>query len=196
MAFDLQKFDQNISTYGVQTPDRFEVNITLPAALQEQLSNSDYDYLKQFQEIMPYRALNCIPPAVVFQRNETHNLGIGPRINMPYNAIFSDFRVTMLGDSKSIIERTFNLWLNVCFNFSMNGSTASTYFTAYRDDIVSPDIVIRKFNKSGSPILDYHLYNANPSSFSSQALGWDEINAVIKFTASFHFTSYSITTFK
>ena len=196
MSFDLKEFTQNISDYGVSSPNKFEISLVLPPALQDFISDPDYTYLKQFQSIMPYRALNCNPPGVSLSTTETHNLGIGPRIKMPFNAVFGEFRVMLLADSESIIERTFNLWLNVAYNFTSVGSSFPTYYTKYRDEIVSPDIMIRKFDFSGHPLLDYHLYNALPIVFTGQALDWGSVNSLNKFNVTFHYTNYGLVTYK
>ena len=196
MAFDLQTFINNITDYGVVSPNKFEVTITLPKRLQELKSNPDFSFLNQFESILPIRALNCIPPGVNLSTNETHYQGIGPRIKMPFNAVFSEFRIVMLADVESIIEQTFNLWMNLIYNFSPSGSSNASYLTTYRDIIVSPDILISKFDFTGRKILDYHLYNAIPTSFVGQSLDWSATNSTSKFSSSFHFTTYSIDVYK
>ena len=196
MAFNIKNFEQNINDYGISSPNKFEVTIAFPPALINMLSNPLCPYLNQFQTIMPYRAMNVNPPGVTFQANETHNLGIGPRIKMPYNAVFNELRITLIADAESIIENTFNLWLNLAYNFTYSGSLYATYMTGYRDDIVSPDIMIRKFDRAGQPILDYHLYNALPLTFVAQGLDWSAVNSLNKFSASFNYMSYSITNYK
>ena len=195
MAFNLRNFNQNLTDYGVSSPSKFEVNITLPNCLTQMLSSPNCGFISQFQTIMPYRAYNCSPPGLELQTNQTHNLGIGPKIKMPYNAAFSECRMGLLADSESIIENTFNLWLNLLFNFSYSDTQFATYYTGYRDDIVSPSIVITKFDYNGQKILDYHLYSAFPTQFIGAVMDWGATNALNRFQVQFHFMSYSITNY-
>jgi hypothetical protein len=193
MSFNISDFGQNIVKYGVQRPNEFEVTITLPNALQN--AASEYPFISQFQTIMPFRASSCSPPGFIFQTNETHKLGIGPRIKQPYNVVFPELKIEFIADAQSVIEQAINLWGNLAFNFTFTGTNFATYYSGYRNDIISPDIMIRKFNRGGGKISDYHVYDALPLVFTGQQFSWDETNSLIKFTLALHYISYSITTY-
>jgi len=191
MAFDIPTFSENISTYGLSFSSKFDVQIIMPPIFST-LSQSDYPYIQQFNKIQPFRAKAVSTPGAGFLTNETHPQGIGYRIKQVYNAGFPDIRMTFLGDAGGVIENFFTLWMNVVYNYSFSAGSSATFYTNYRSQVVSPNIIINKYDRQKNIISTYNITNALPTLFISPVLDWENQNALNYFTAGFHYTSYTI----
>lgn len=194
MAFDLNIFENSIAAYGVSSPNKFDVAITLPNMLQNFITtgNNQFPFLTTFQTLVPLRALTCSTPGIALMSNETNKLGVGPRIKQAYNAAFPEVRMSFIADSSGIIEDTFTVWLNAIYNYSFDGSTFATFLANYRSDVVSEGIQITKYDRGGKTISIYTLADAIPTLLQSQVLDWENGNALNLLTISFHYTSYTI----
>ena len=192
MPFDIPTFNQNLNQYGTSSANKYDVNIALPPILQSVSGNASFPYVNLFAQMIPFRALSCSTPGGAFLNVETHKLGVGPRIKQPFNIAFADLRMTMLGDSQQIIEKTMMLWMNAVYNFSFDSTNSATFLTNYRSIIASSQITINKYDYDGSIITTYNIMNCVPMVFVAQPLEWENTNSLNKLTASFHYISYSI----
>lgn len=194
MAFDISQMSQNIGTYGVVKNNSFDVNIAMPPIMTslKGTQGNDFSYVDQFNTIMPFRAMSVNPPGVALLTNETHNLGIGPRIKQAYNAGFSTLRIQFISDAGGIITSFMTAWLNETYNYSFSKQSFATFYTQYRSQVVSPTVTINKYDKMGNIIETYLVNDCYPLIFVSSPLSWEDQNTVSKCTLDLHYTSYDL----
>jgi len=190
MPFNINDFTQNINDYGTASSSKYDINISLPIALQD---TSFSLITASMNDLIPFRADDVTTPGVALLTNDTNKWGIGPRIKQPYNAVLSPVTIRFIADSSGELEAFFNTWFNLGFNYSEDSSTVPTFNANYRSDVVSSQINIIKYDRTGNVINSYNLYNALPVMISPIRMGWDEQNQIIKFMVSFTYQSFTIT---
>jgi len=207
---NINDFQQSANTYGFASPNKFEVDISLPnilnnvngnfilnqfAGTQNLTNGSQNPIINQFStgsNFFRVRADSVILPGVAFLTNDTNKLGVGPRIKQPYNAVTSDCHVQFLNDAEGLLESFFSIWTNFCFNYSEdNVSQTASYYTNYRQDITTT-IKIYKYDDAGNVINVYTLIGALPTMVTPIRLGWDQLNSKIKILVNFSYQNFAI----
>lgn len=192
MAWDIGNYLASISQYGIQMADKFDVNITIP----QTISSLGYSFVNQFQTLCPLRAVSATSPGTSFLTNDSIKWGVGPRIKQPYNSAFADVKVNFLADRAGIIEQFFTYWMNYCYNYSFDQENTATLLTNYRDNVVSPSILVTKYQQSNTNLngisLQYSLTDAIPTIVTAQDLDWNAVNTPSHITVSFNYVSYSM----
>jgi hypothetical protein len=192
MSFNLEPFINNIATYGTTLNSKYDVSISIPPIMQAQSSNSELAFINTFTQIMPFRAIDCSPPAAALRMNNTNRWGIGPTTSQPYAATFADIRLTLLADTDGVIESFLNYWLNLCYNFSFSSQNQATFLTAFRDDVASAVVNINKYDRDGSLICTYVLTDATPTLFQPSPLSWSATDDLGKFMLQLKYITYDI----
>jgi len=186
---------ENIANYGTVLTSKYDVTITLPPLMKTYSLNSDYSYINTFTNILPFRAITCSTPGAAFLMNETNKWGVGPRIKQPYNASFSNIRITFLADSEAVIESFCNLWMNLNYNFSYSSLNQATFYTNYRKGptgVASPIVEINKYDRMGALVSTYVLTDVVPVLFVPSPLDWNATDDLAKFTLELNYASFDI----
>lgn len=192
MAFNINEFSQNIDEFGTALSSKYDVNIALPNAMLDSSFNNATFIKTAVNNLVPFRADNVSTPGIALLTNDTNKWGVGPRIKQAYNAVVSPVNMRFLADASGELEAFFNTWLNLGFNFAEDSSMTPSLMANYRDDVVSSEINIIKYDRMGNVINTYNLYNAIPTMMSPIQLGWDEQNQLVKFIVSFSYQNFSI----
>jgi hypothetical protein len=198
MGLNINDFTTNIDTYGLQSTNKFTVDMTVPTILADGLITGPANpiittFLNKSTGMIQYRAESVTLPEVGTLNAETTPYGYGRKIKQAFNAIFTDCKIEFLADAEGFMEAYFDLWMNSIFNYadsSLNAVTP-TFFANYRDDIKST-INIYKYDDFGELINVYTLVNAIPTAFAPGQLSWLQQNQKMKFIVNFTYTGYAI----
>jgi hypothetical protein len=148
--------------------------------------------IQQIPGMLQFRAEKTLLPGAIAITNDTNKFGVGPVIKQPYNAAFSDMRMTFLADSDGIIEYFFNFWQNQCYNFS-GGDTAS-FLANYRSDFVAPVITVNKYNNQGALVNYFEIYKAWPTTVTPVQLDWEQQDSLVKVDVTLNYIGFTMFT--
>lgn len=170
MAFNVNQF-RNALAGGGARPNLFAVDIKPPAAVSDSSNGA-----------------NVIPFLV--QTSSLPSLTIGP-IEVPYfgrvyklagNQTFEDWTTTIINDEDFAVKKYIEEWMEV-----INGRATNLSSYGTPQDYQANARVIQ-FGKDGTPIREYAMIGAWPTSLAAVELGWDSNDALETFDVTWAFS--------
>ena len=181
MAFNIQRFADNVGKFGTIPVNRFEVEFSRPSAVTS--------YSNDLPEILTLRAERINMPGIVFDSYESRRYGVGPSIKTPvgksrFNEITVDFIDTSILDIKAF----FYDWMNYIVDIS--GNPTPTFLTGYKSDYAI-DMIIKVFNHNNvSPVYTIRIVQAFPVAMADSSLAWSRTNELFKTSVTFAYKNH------
>jgi hypothetical protein len=185
MAFDISKFSAHLNKYGTIKNNRYEVIISPPRFFD----SSNY---KEVFGLMPLRAETVNIPDINLNLLDVNRYGIGPKQRFPTNIQYPEtISITFLETEESDIHKFFTIWSSAIFGHinPIDYNRRGFYLTEYKTDY-SSTIQIKVYTDTGEDYISniVELTEAYPSQISVSALGWGEMNNLIRVNVNFVFT--------
>jgi hypothetical protein len=219
MAFNVQRFSDNLNNYGTLQTNKFEVfirdistarqnenNIVSGVSVFRGIRNRDYLRLSDNEaraariglEIHKHRIDSIRVPGVTIDTYETKRYGIGPNIKAGTNVRFEPFSISVISDSDFNLFTFFNTWINTIIDFSGRQGVSENasifqfprYLTSYKNNY-STEIEVKIFENTGRHKATYIFSEAFPIGITNPALSWRDNNSLYKFDVSFAYTNWS-----
>jgi hypothetical protein len=196
MAFNIQKFADNVAAYGSLQTNRFEVDIPRPRVAIPNIS-----------ETLTLRADRVDMPGVLFDHVDTKRYGVGPMIKTPANKTrFNEVSISFIETKNGDIYKTMSAWLQRIIDYGNFGSNVGipTFLVEYKKEY-AVEVKIRLFNSSGTagftepgpgqtprPMLVMNLAEAFPISLGDTNLSWSDNNQLFRTTVVFAYTYHQL----
>lgn len=197
MAFNIQSFKSNISSFGYLKPSHFEVGVTPPSFMQggQIINGSNITSLNSITDTLRFRIDQVTIPGASLMSAEVQVYGIGVQQKMPFNAYLYDTTFTVLVDKKSQLWHFWYNWVRYINEFNGTETTAAvrnpSFNNRYKDDY-STTIQIVMYDDEGEVNTRINLYEAFPSSVREIPLAWNDTGDLMRIAVSITYSSYSI----
>jgi hypothetical protein len=220
MAFNVQRFSDNLNNYGTLQTNKFEVFIQNPRIaldisggvidnnrepevgvlerrIRTNLSEDEKFSSERGYSIHQHRIDSIRVPSVIIDTYETKRYGVGPGIKTGTNARFDPFSISVIIDQNFDLYKFFHNWINKVFNFSGRQHTAiqegrsPSFLTSYKNNYRS-DVETRVFDNNGNIRNIYFFRSAFPIGLTNPTLSWRDNNSLYKFDVSFAYENWDI----
>ena len=173
MAFNINAFKQNGLTLGGARPSLFQVEISLPDALQGRFAG----VLQKFT--FTCRA-SSIPASTVASFDVPY---FGRKIKLAGDRTFADWNVTIMNDEDFEVRKMFEAWSSLMNHNEFNTKDANAPNNAYKAN----DAIVKQFGKLGEQelIASYIFNGMFPTEISAMELDWDSTNTIQTFNVTF-----------
>jgi len=169
--FNINEFKQNGLVAGGARPSLFKVLLTPPGklGLQQNLS-------QQFSFVC--RAAE-LPASEVASFDIPY---FGRKVKLAGDRTFADWRVTVMNDEDFLVRSMFEKWSN-----SLNSLESNVRDVAYstNENDYKADMDVIQYGKDGTPIRQYTILGAFPTSVDAITLNWDTTNQIETFQVTF-----------
>jgi hypothetical protein len=201
MAFNINRFKDNVNSYGYAKNSKFEVFVQSPPILQNSNLNSNGRELTTdtINNVLRYRIDQVIAPGAFLMSTDTNRYGIGPTQKMPFNSQFSDTTFSILVDQRTFLWDFWYNWINAIFNFNgqePNGNNLTTggripkYNLKYKDQY-STIMMILVYSDVGEVVKTINLYDAFPSSIAQIPLSWNDTQGLMRLSITVTYSQFS-----
>lgn len=209
MSFNIDRFKENLNSFGYIKNNKFEVFVQIPKFLQNKTMKigGRETSINGIDRLLKFRIDRVNTPGVSLMSIDTNRFGNGPTQKMPFNAQFFDTNFNILLDRNTDLWDFWYNWTNGIFNFNGNepngnnpfaGGRIPTYLTEYKDEYVSTMMIVL-YDDTGRTVKTINLYEAFPSSIKEIPLSWKDetlINLAITVTySSFTIVGANVTKF-
>ena len=202
MAFNINRFRDNIASYGYAKPNKFEVFIQSPPLFNNSTLNVDgrETNINDLNNLHRYRIEQVQVPGVSLMSTDLNRYGIGPTQKMPFGAQYYDVTFSVLLDRNTDMWDFWYNWTNAIFNFNgqepngnnlVSGSRIPRYTTRYKEDYATTMMIVM-YNAIGERIKTINLYDAWPSSIRDLPLQWNDDRSLIRLLVGITFYSYTV----
>jgi hypothetical protein len=212
MAFNIEEFRGRIGQRGILQTNKyavqisFGVNSAMNGTAVTTLVNGPVPTSKILDDLQ-YRCVSASLPGVALRTVDSARYGVGVQEKMPFSSNFTDVDLTFICDRFGMTHAFLYTWLN--YIFTTNGATppgyARTggiaqldgrkfYTTEYKDNYAG-NIQIVVYDTAGLPSITYNLYRAFPIALNDIPVSWEQQNGLLKVTAKFSFTEWSLDDF-
>lgn len=192
MAFNIERFRQNIASHGYIDNNNFEVIVTTPQVLFNSALNNRASPLNanEIAKTMSMRIDQVRMPGINLQTTQVSRYGIGPIQNMPVNAQYQEVNFSILIDEFGEIWQYWYTWLNAIFGFNGTDRTLPTYQADYKNNY-STVVSLLLYNHLGATVQTVNLYEAFPTSIREIPMSWGD-NQLIRLNIALSYTSYTL----
>lgn len=183
MAFDVSVFRSQMTGDGAR-PNLFEVQLNLPAALQNLNSGN------RFSEKLLFTARSAqIPGSTLGQIPVQY---FGRNINLAGNRTFPEWTVTILNDEDFVVRSVLEKWM---------GSINSHVSNVRNPNLLSPnsyvaDGSVYQYSKiggtAGDPLVKYTFKNIWPMDLSPIDLDWGANDTIEEYTVTLSFDEWTL----
>lgn len=177
---NFNEFKSNFTAYGFSLANLYDVNIDLPVSskLSDTLRGTfrladGSSGLNSTLELMKLYTTECSMPGVNMATSE-YRITNTPQLKYAYGAVFSEFSLTFILDSTSLIRKVFDVWTDMIYPYSRHTRTNNVLRTRYKDDYVS-DITVYKYERSNSSLANLRKYTTNSALKKASTLMQNEI---------------------
>jgi hypothetical protein len=197
MAFNIQSFKSNISSFGYLKPNHFEVGVAPPRFMQgaQLRSSNSVSSVTSMTDRLRFRIDQVLIPGASLLSSEVQVYGIGVQQKMPFNAVLNDSNFTVLVDKKAELWHFWYNWVRYINEFNGTETTAQlrnpSFNVRYKDDY-STTMQIVMYDQEGEVNTRVNLYEAFPSSVREIPLAWNDTGDLMRIAVSITYSSYSI----
>jgi hypothetical protein len=197
MAFNIQSFKSNISSFGYLKPSHFEVGVAPPRFMQgaQLISSNGVSSVASMTDRLRFRIDQVVIPGASLMSSEVQVYGVGVQQKMPFNAFLHDSNFTVLVDKKAELWHFWYNWVRYINEFNGTETTAQlrnpSFNVRYKDDY-STTMQIVMYDDEGEVNTRVNLYEAFPSSVREIPLAWNDTGDLMRIAVSVTYSSYSI----
>ena len=163
---NFNEFKSTYTSYGSSMANLYDVKIDLAASsrlhdtLQGTFRLADGSSgLNDTLDLMKLYTTECTMPGVNMSTSE-YRITNTPQLKYAYGSVFSEFSLTFILDSTSLIRKVFDVWTDMIYPYSRHTITNDVLRTKYKDDYVS-DITVYKYERSNSSLANLRKYTEN-----------------------------------
>lgn len=203
MAFNINRFKNNINDLGYLKNNHFEIYVTLPPVMQNvTLNNSGRGVsTSNINKILKYRIDQVRTPSIGVISTDVSRYGIGPTQKMPYNSQFLETTFSVLVDKNADLYQFWYNWVRSIFEF--NGSEANSgtvgfasnrfarYIVDYKEHY-STTMQIVIYDNVGRVVQKINMLEAFPTSVRELNLGWGDTQNLMYLQVSITYTEFTI----
>lgn len=164
---NFNEFKSNFTAYGFSLANLYDVKIDLPASskLSDTLRGTfrladGSSGMDSALDLMKLYTTECTMPGVNMSTSE-YRITNTPQLKYAYGAVFSEFSLTFILDSTSLIRKVFDVWTDMIYPYSRHTRTNNVLRTRYKDDYVS-DITVYKYERANSSLANLRKLENNP----------------------------------
>jgi hypothetical protein len=182
MSFNINTFKSETFRKGeFQRASKFEVTITPPTSLNA----------NGYERTLTYRCESVVFPGISTATHQVHRYGYGPYEKKPYNSIYTDVNMTVLGDEKGAAWGFFKRWNDLVFNSGAGDSPVAGAFEVGYKDQYRGGVVITTFDNKGEKSNAVELKEAYPIFVGDMRFDWGATNQIIKIPVTITFWTYA-----
>jgi hypothetical protein len=180
MTFDINQFLQLGLTYGGARPSKFDVQLTLPTAI---------NFDNTFSRKLNFTCKAASIPA--FQVGEIMIPYFGRKVKTAGDRVWNDWRITVMLDEDYITRIGFETWNNAINNIQTNvmqqnldgsvGTTGEGYKCAW---------TVTQYSKDGTSIAQYTIENGWPKTIGQMVLDWNGTDRISEFEVEVAFDNF------
>ena len=178
MGFDLSQFLQNGLIYGGARPAKFDVQATLPAALQGIIDPTSLQRLQ----------FTCKAASIpAFTLGTTEAPYFGRKIKLSGDRTWDDWRITVMNDEDFNARAMFEAWnnsINSLISNQMNPAEDNAVISGVsnlNEEGYKSDWTVTQYGKDTTIIRQYTLIGAWPRVVAEMPLDWDATNRIQEF---------------
>jgi hypothetical protein len=201
MAFNIDRFKENLNSFGYIKNNSFEVFVHIPKFLQNKSMriNGRETNVNNIGSALKYRVNRVTTPGVSLNTTDIFRYGIGTTQKMPYGSQFSDVSLSMMLDRNTDFWDFWYNWTNGIYNFNGQEPNGNNIFAGgripnltveYKDEYSSTMTIII-YDAIGRAVKKIHLYEAYPSSLREMDMAWSQSN-LMALSLTITYTSYSM----
>ena len=164
---NFNEFKSNFTAHGFSLANLYDVKIDLPASskLSDTLRGTfrladGSSGMNSTLDLMKLYTTECTMPGVNMSTSE-YRITNTPQLKYAYGAVFSEFSLTFILDSTSLIRKVFDVWTDMIYPYSRHTRTNNVLRTRYKDDYVS-DITVYKYERANSSLANLRKLENNP----------------------------------
>ena len=164
---NFNEFKSNFTAHGFSLANLYDVKIDLPASskLSDTLRGTfrladGSSGMDSALDLMKLYTTECTMPGVNMSTSE-YRITNTPQLKYAYGAVFSEFSLTFILDSTSLIRKVFDVWTDMIYPYSRHTRTNNVLRTRYKDDYVS-DITVYKYERANSSLANLRKLENNP----------------------------------
>lgn len=201
MAFNIDRFKENLNSFGYIKNNKFEVYVHVPKFLQNKTMkvNGRDTSLARIGSVLKYRVNRVTTPGVSLATVDVFRYGIGTTQKMPYGSQFFDVSLALMLDKNTDFWDFWYNWMNGIYNFNgqepngnniFSGGKIPNFAAEYKDEY-STTVSIIIYDDQGKAVKTITLYEAYPSSLKDMTLSWSETN-LLALSLTMTYTNYTI----
>lgn len=169
MPFNVNEFKAKGLFFGGARPSLFQATLSVPPDLAiDNLSVQKFSFTARAAEIPASEIASFDVPY------------FGRKIKMAGDRTFADWRVTIMNDEDFAVRSVFEAWQN-----AINKLVANSRSPAVNGELYKTDINIVQFAKDATPLREYTLVGAFPTTVDAIALDWNSTNNIEEFSVTF-----------
>jgi hypothetical protein len=184
MAFDLSQFLAKGLIYGGARPSKFDVQATLPSAIQGLIDPTSLERL----------TFTCKAASIpAFRLGTTEVPYFGRKIKLNGDRTWDTWRISVMNDEDYNCRAMFEAWNNSINALISNvmipqeDSATVSGISNLTEENYKSDWLVTQYGKDGTVIRQYTLIGCWPSVVSEMALDWDNTNRVQEFGVAVEF---------
>ena len=178
MPFDLSSFLQNGLIYGGARPAKFDVQATLPVALQGMVDPTSVQRLQ----------FTCKAASIpAFTLGVTEAPYFGRKIKLSGDRTWDDWRITVMNDEDFNGRALFEAWNNSINSLISNqmssaeDNSAVSSISNLNEEGYKSDWTVTQYGKDTQIIRQYTLIGCWPRVVAEMPLDWDMTNRIQEF---------------
>ena len=202
MSFNINRFRDNVNSYGYSKVSMFEVFVQAPPILQNSTINVNgrQTPVSEINNVLRYRIDQVRAPGISLMSSDVNRYAIGPTQKMPFNAQYFDTTFSVLMDRNTDLWDFWYSWINAIFNYNgqepsgnnlFTGGRIPTYATKYKEEYATTMMIVI-YSETGETIKTINLYDAFPSSYREIPLAWNDQQDLMRLSISITYSQYSI----
>lgn len=186
-GFDINAFNAQLNSHGVQRTNKFMVRIPLPRGM---LNQHYFDSHESTQRNMEFWLCAAPYPGVGLNTHATLRYGYGPIERKPVAPIFVDSQLMLIADAEGLNRRFFHDWINMTIAFDLQqginpaipdgvvGNNPMHPFELSYKREYAVDVNIITFNDAGQKNDSIILQEAFPTLAGEVSMNWSENQAM------------------
>lgn len=193
MAFNIERFRENLAQFGYLDNNSFEVLVQTPAFLASvfQSGNISSSTLNAMTTNLASRIDQVRAPGINLMSEDVSRYGLGPTQKQPVNAQFQEIYFSVLNDHNSELWRYWYNWTRGVFEYNGTpGGIAPSYTAEYKNNY-STTVQINMYDHFGKLIQVIDLYEAFPTSIREVPMAWGD-PGLMKINVAMAYTEYTI----
>lgn len=189
MAFNIEKFKEDIQSKGYIKSNHFEVMIAPP-----QVGSNSITLLRN----ITHRIEQVRVPGINFMSADINRYGVGPTQKQPFNAQFNEVSFTIFCDAAGDIWQFWHDWLRAVYQFTPSATPGTgqvtsdaNYSVSYKEEY-STTMSIVIYDVEGNPVKRVDLYQAFPTSIREMPMSWEDRGNLLRLGVSVTYKEHTV----
>lgn len=195
MPFNVQNFVENIGNRGTLKNNTYEVEMTVPSMLTEELNRNFSARQPNIENLIRFRANRVTLPGINLDMTQTKRYGVGPMFRSPTSVSYTAMNIEFIETADNSVYKFLYEWITSIFDFTGSGGNRNNSVPRYNTEYAkycTSDILVNVYRPDATLATKVRIIEAYPSSMSDKTLAWNDNNSTYKVDAAFTFKEWKI----